>query len=170
MTKAEIIASLLDQARDKDALANGEVDSIFADDAQALREAAELLKSVPEWFSVGKVLPADWRACLIATAEGWAVAGYCGNGEWVLDYDELNIECEVTRWRELPDDWVDAGEKLPPEDEDKKAYLVKVGGNVTIAEYHGDGEWMTYSLCNVTRLVTHWQPLPEAPKEESDNE
>ena len=52
MTKAEIIASLLDQARDKDALANGEVDSIFADDAQALREAAELLKSVPEWFSV----------------------------------------------------------------------------------------------------------------------
>ena len=52
MTKAEIIASLLDQARDKDALANGEVDSIFADDAQALREAAELLKSVPEWVSV----------------------------------------------------------------------------------------------------------------------
>lgn len=49
MTKAEIIASLLDQARDKDALANGEGDSIFADDAQALREAAELLKSVPEW-------------------------------------------------------------------------------------------------------------------------
>lgn len=171
MTKAEIIASLLDQARDKDALANGEVDSIFADDAQALREAAELLKSVPEWFSVDKVLPADGRACLIATAEGWAVAGYYGSGAWLkLDYDELNIECEVTRWRELPDDWVNAGEKLPPEDEDKKAYLVRVGGNVTIAEYHGDGEWMAYSLCNVTRLVTHWQPLPEAPKEESDNE
>ncbi len=52
MTKAEIIASLLDQARDKDALANGEADSIFADDARALREAAELLKSVPEWVSV----------------------------------------------------------------------------------------------------------------------
>lgn len=48
MTKAEIIASLLDQARDKDALANGEGDSIFADDAQALREAAELLKSVAD--------------------------------------------------------------------------------------------------------------------------
>lgn len=127
-------------------------------------------RRAPEWFSVDKVLPADWRACLIATAEGWAVAGYCGNGAWVLDYDELNIECEVTRWRELPDDWVDAGEKLPPEDEDKKAYLVKVGGNVTIAEYHGDGEWMTYSMCNLTRLVTHWQPLPEAPLTEVEDE
>lgn len=134
-------------------------------------EAAEKWnRRAPEWFSVNKILPADWRACLIATAEGWAVAGYCGNGKWVLDYDELNIECEVTRWRELPDDWVDAGEKLPPEDEDKKAYLVKVGGNVTIAEYHGDGEWMTYSLCNVTRLVTHWQPLPEAPREDEEDE
>lgn len=48
MTKAEIISSLLAQARDKDALANGEADSIFADDARALREAAELLKSVAE--------------------------------------------------------------------------------------------------------------------------
>lgn len=127
-------------------------------------------RRAPGWVSVDKVLPADCRACLIATAEGWAVAGYYGNGAWVLDYDELNIECEVTRWRELPDDWVDACEKLPPEDEDKKAYLVKVGGNVTIAEYHGDGEWMTYSLCNITRLVTHWQPVPEAPREDEEDE
>lgn len=59
MTKTEIIASLLDQARDKDALANGEADSIFADDARALREAAELLKSVPGWVSVDKALPAE---------------------------------------------------------------------------------------------------------------
>ena len=59
MTKAEIIASLLDQARDKDALANGEADSIFADDARALREAAELLKPAPEWVSVEDRLPND---------------------------------------------------------------------------------------------------------------
>ena len=63
-----------------------------------------------------------------------------------------------------------AGGKLPPEDEDKKAYLVKVGGNVTIAEYHREGEWMTYSLCNITRLVTHWQKLPEAPLTEVEDE
>lgn len=36
MTKAEIIASLKDQAKDKDILANGEKDSIFTRDAQAL--------------------------------------------------------------------------------------------------------------------------------------
>lgn len=44
MTKAEIIASLKDQARDKDILANGDKDSIFTRDAQALREAAEMLE------------------------------------------------------------------------------------------------------------------------------
>ena len=127
-------------------------------------------RRAPEWVSVGKVLPADQRACLIATAEGWAVAGYWGSGVWILDYDDLNIECEVTRWRELPDEWVDAGEKLPPEDEDKKAYLVKVGSNVTIAEYYGDGEWLTYSLCDITRLVTHWQQLPEDAPSKGDEE
>lgn len=44
MIKAEIIASLKDQAKDKDSLANGEMDSIFTRDAQALREAAEMLE------------------------------------------------------------------------------------------------------------------------------
>lgn len=44
MTKAEIIASLKDQAKDKDILANGENDSIFTRDAQALWEAAGILK------------------------------------------------------------------------------------------------------------------------------
>lgn len=44
MTKDEIIASLKDQAKDKDILANGERDSIFTRDAQALREAAEMLE------------------------------------------------------------------------------------------------------------------------------
>lgn len=44
MTKAEIIASLKEQAIDKDYQADGDEDSIFADDAQALREAAEMLE------------------------------------------------------------------------------------------------------------------------------
>lgn len=29
---------------------------------------------------------------------------------------------------------------------------------------------MTYSLCNITRLVTRWQPVPEAPKEDEEDE
>ena len=47
MTKSEIIKSLEDQARDKEALANGDADSIFAHDAQVLLEAAELLQLRP---------------------------------------------------------------------------------------------------------------------------
>lgn len=64
MTKTEIIASLNDQAKDKDILANGEKDSIFTRDAQALREAVEMLKK----SEVINGTPADngidfWRAC-----------------------------------------------------------------------------------------------------------
>lgn len=40
MKRAEIITALLEQALDKDTLANGEADSVFAADARALREAA----------------------------------------------------------------------------------------------------------------------------------
>lgn len=113
MTKAEIIASILDQARDKDALANGEADSIFADDARALREAAELLKSVPEWVSVADRLPND----------------------------------DATR-------------------------LVWIGGlrSYAVADYYGDGEWIDRDYCNLTRDVTHWMPLPDAPEEDEEDE
>lgn len=41
-----IINSLRDQARDKEMLANGEVDSIFAQDANVLYEAANLLEKL----------------------------------------------------------------------------------------------------------------------------
>ena len=44
----EIIRSLRDQARDKEALANGDADSIFAQDAEAVREAADLLEKLWE--------------------------------------------------------------------------------------------------------------------------
>ena len=106
MTKTEIIASLLDQARDKDALANGEADSIFADDARALREAAELLKSVPGWVSVDKALP----------AEGMHVIGFDIESRW--DYPSLyfrpdtkefldemydNKPVKITHWMPCPE-------------------------------------------------------------------
>ena len=44
MTRAEVIASLEDQARDKDSLAGEEPDGIFARDAEALRQAAGMLR------------------------------------------------------------------------------------------------------------------------------
>lgn len=111
MTKAEIIASLLDQARDKDALANGEADSIFADDARALREAAELLKPAPEWVSVEDRLPNDdaTRLVWIGGLRSYAVADYYGDGEWI-DRDYCNLTRDVTHWMQLPD--------APKEDEE----------------------------------------------------
>ena len=46
MTELEkVIDSLLDQARDKDLLANGDESSIFTEDAKYLRTAADLLKA-----------------------------------------------------------------------------------------------------------------------------
>lgn len=44
MNTPDIIASLLDQARDKDALAGDDQDSVFTTDALALREAAAMLR------------------------------------------------------------------------------------------------------------------------------
>ena len=44
MTRAEVIASLEDQARDKDSLAGEEPDGIFTRDAKALRQAAGMLR------------------------------------------------------------------------------------------------------------------------------
>lgn len=44
----EIIRSLRDQARDKEALANGDADSIFAQDTKALCEAIALLEKLTD--------------------------------------------------------------------------------------------------------------------------
>lgn len=46
MKRPEIIAALLEQARDKDTLANGDPNSIFASDALVLRAAALMLFAV----------------------------------------------------------------------------------------------------------------------------
>ena len=65
MTKAEIIASLLDQAQDKDSLGNGEGDNIFAEDAKALRAAAELMKKSEE------VRHGVWKPVAESELTGW---------------------------------------------------------------------------------------------------
>ena len=52
MKRAEIIAALLEQARDKDTLANYDPNSIFTFDANVLTEAALMLFAVNDWVSV----------------------------------------------------------------------------------------------------------------------
>lgn len=48
MTKDEIIASLIMQMHDRIELADGDDDSIFAHDADALREAIDILENTEE--------------------------------------------------------------------------------------------------------------------------
>ena len=60
--------------------------------------------------------------------------------------------------------WICVEERLPENDAN---YLVftSAANEVDLATYYGDGEWLAPDLCNLTRFVTHWMPLPEAPKE-----
>lgn len=59
--------------------------------------------------------------------------------------------------------WISVKERLPEDDEH---YLVWCSDNNSreLALYYGDGEWLTEDLENITRVVTHWMPLPEPPK------
>lgn len=61
--------------------------------------------------------------------------------------------------------WISVKERLPEDDEH---YLVWCSDNNSceLALYFGDGEWLTEDLENITRVVTHWMPLPEPPKME----
>lgn len=93
--------NLLDQAKDKERLANGEPDSIFMQDAKVLREAAELLKAAPEWISVTDKLPEDNGHYLCALTFGLVVIDTWYAGEWVNGGN-------VTHWMPLP--------KLPKEE------------------------------------------------------
>lgn len=99
--------NLLDQARDKERLANGEPDSIFMLDAKVLRAAAELLKAAPEWISVKDKLPEEYQlenGVLINFLAympdfGVDVANYIRPAKtWLC----MGIPAEVTHWMPLP--------------------------------------------------------------------
>lgn len=61
--------------------------------------------------------------------------------------------------------WICVEERLPENDEH---YLVWCSDNNSheLALYFGDGEWLTEDLENITRVVTHWMPLPKPPEGE----
>lgn len=125
-------------------------------------------RRAPEWVSTKQAVPSDMRLCVIATNYGMGVAQHIsadGDG-WLTAHDW--VEDEVTHWHEMPKDWIPVSEKLP---EMEGQYLVVRDDKIyCIADYDGDGEWMTWDLCNITRLVTHWQPLPEDAPSTGDEE
>lgn len=115
MTKSEIIDSLLDQALDRDSFVDdNDPDDIFVHDAKALREAAELLKSVPEWICVNDKLPEEYQ---------------------LKDGTLINFLVY------MPEFGVDVGNYVKPAE--------------------------TWTCMGIPVEVTHWMPLPTAPKEES---
>lgn len=103
MKRPEIIAALLEQARDKDTLANYDPNSIFTFDANVLTEAALMLFAVNDWVSVKDALPPKDTDVLVwlESLNGIAVAQYDNDGEW-LEADECNITRHVTHWMRLP--------------------------------------------------------------------
>ena len=64
--------------------------------------------------------------------------------------------------------WISVEERLPENDDN---YLVFASdkNEAEIATYYGDGEWLTHDLTNLTRLVTHWAPLPSMPEPQKED-
>ncbi len=82
MNTTDIIASLLEQARDKDALAGSDQDSVFTTDALALREAAAMLRQREH----GAELPDRVTVCPYCDSEGAFVVertATWGGGVWI---------------------------------------------------------------------------------------
>lgn len=103
MKRPEIIAALFEQAQDKDTLANGDPNSIFASDALVLRAAALMLFAVNDWVSVKDAMPPKDTDVLVwlGTLKTIAIARYDGNGE-CPEADERDITRHVTHWMRLP--------------------------------------------------------------------
>lgn len=101
MKRAEIIAALLEQARDKDTLANYDPNSIFTFDANVLTEAALMLFAVNDWVSVKDALPPKATDVLVwlGTLKAITIARYDGE---CLEADECDITRHVTHWMRLP--------------------------------------------------------------------
>ena len=103
MKRPEIIASMLEQARDKDTLANDDPNSIFASDALVLRAAALMLFAVNDWVSVKDAMPPKDTDVLVwlGTLKAITIAQYDGDDQR-LEADECNITRHVTHWMRLP--------------------------------------------------------------------
>lgn len=99
MTKTEIIKSLKDQAEDKKALDDGDADSIFTQDAQALLEATEMLEKLTARLEAAET---DIAAILWLNGE----CKYCKYAQKV-EYSGANrLECRFGSAADCRPEWI----------------------------------------------------------------
>ena len=65
---------------------------------------------------------------------------------------------------EMPDGWIPVTERLP--EEIRMPVLVVDGRDVIEGYVNAIGEWMDFHG-NRLKMVSHWMPLPEPPKEKT---
>ena len=78
-------------------------------------------------------------------------------------YEALNDAIDLINNPSMLQRWISVEERLPETDIYALVYGQSYGYEVCM--YYGDGEWLTRDLSNVTRLVSHWMPLPPSPEE-----
>lgn len=79
------------------------------------------------------------------------------DGNAALQRENLMLESRVPRW-------ISVGERLPEDDE---MYLVYTTEHTcAVYRYWGDGEWETEWGEDASHDISHWMPLPSAPKED----
>lgn len=90
--------------------------------------------------------------------------GKAADAGWEYNFYKDALEALVSKPK-----WISVEEKLPENDDN---YLVFTydKNEAEIATYYGDGEWLTHDLTNLTRLVSHWMPLPSMPEPQKEVE
>lgn len=83
----------------------------------------------------------------------------CGTCNQVLQAEAADAIEELSKPR-----WIPVAERLPEKDGD---YLCWLLGYMSVLRWDGKNWWYVSIGGAYTRYVTHWQELPEPPKEEA---
>lgn len=140
----DICKSLREQAKDKELLANGDADSIFALDAQALREAASVIENA---------VPRDFHdRCMELAVHRFVTAELKLAQEQAQNRRILANCVPKNRWHD--------GDERPEKDGYYLAIAIGKGKvpPMQMLLYCKEGGWFGLE-------ILHWMPLPEAPKE-----
>ncbi|EOJ9649339.1 DUF551 domain-containing protein [Enterobacter roggenkampii] len=67
----------------------------------------------------------------------------------------------------IPDGWVACSERMPEENAEQEVLACFKGGDISTL-YYFEGRWDdAYGIVPIRQDVTHWMPLPAAPKQEA---